>query len=139
MRIFLIFLSGVAIALSGCATKPVSTASASLVPEHRIINKSMTTKKAGQSVLIIKRDSGWNTSACSVRVFINGSPVADVRTSEKVAIYLNSGKYILSAIANGICTGGLIEESFSIAKGKSVIYRISYGSHGEFSLNPTAF
>ena len=138
MRFGFLFLSA-AFVLQGCASTPVTTASASLVPDHRIINKAMMTKGAGQSLLIVKRDSGFGASACSTRVFINGSPVADIRTSEKIAIYLKPGKYIIGALANGICTGGLVEESLSIVEGENLTYRIAYGSSGEFSLNPTAF
>lgn len=125
--------------LSACATKPISTMDASPVPESRIINQQFLQKSSDKGTLLIKRDSGFNTGACSVRIFVNASPVADIRTSEKIYIFLKPGEYIIGAEANAICAGGLVETDVVIEKGKTDTLRISYGSSGEFKISPTSF
>lgn len=135
----LIFIGIALVLLSACATKPVSTLDADPVPASRIINTQYTQKSPIKGTLIVKRDSGFNTSACSVRIFVSGSPVADIRTSEKIYIYLKPGDYNIGAIANGICAGGLVETPVTIEQGSSDTLRISYGSNGEFNISPTSF
>lgn len=137
MRFIVITLT--LIFLSACATKPVSTMEASPVPESRIINSQYTQKSPDKGILLVKRDSGWNTGACSARIYVSGSAVADIRTSEKIYIYLSPGDYNVGAIANGICAGGLVEIQVTIEQGKTDTVRISYGSNGEFKISPTSF
>lgn len=137
MRFFLIILG--LLSISACATKPVSTMDAAPVPESRIINTQYTQKSPDKGILLIKRDSGLNTGACSSRVFVNGVAVADIRSSEKIYIYIKPGEYNIGAIANGICAGGLVETAVTIEQGKTDILRISYGSNGEFKISPTSF
>lgn len=125
--------------LTACATQPVSTMNADPVPQSRIISTQYTQKAPDKGTLLVKRDSGWNTSACSVRVFVSGAAVADVRTGEKVYIYLPPGDYNIGARANGICAGGLVETAVTIEQGQTDTLRISYGSSGEFKISPTSF
>ncbi len=83
----------------------------------------------------------WPTRhvACNSRVFVNGSPIADVATGEKVVFYLPEGEHMLAARAEGICIGGLVEAKAAVSRNKPSVFRISYGSSGEFALQPTAF
>lgn len=128
-----------ALLLVGCATRPVSTMDASPVPQSRIINTQFMQKTADKGTVLVKRDSGFNTAACSARVFVNGSPVADIRTAEKLYIYLTPGDYNIGAMANGICAGGLTETAVTVELGQTDTLRISYGSNGEFNISPTSF
>jgi hypothetical protein len=93
----------------------------------------------GYGQVIVKRDEGFGASACSSRVFANGSPVADIRPGEKVVFYLPEGSQMLAARANGVCIGGLVEAQAQVSIHRPAVYRISYGSSGEFSIQPTAF
>jgi hypothetical protein len=70
---------------------------------------------------------------------VNGTPVADLDTEEKVVLHLPIGEHILSAWPNGICGGGMSEVSTTVRAGKQLNFRIGYGSNGDFSIQPTAF
>lgn len=124
-----------AILLNGCATTPVSNEEAVSVPVDAIYQH----QTANTGKVTIKRDSGYSASLCSTRIFVNAQPIADIDTSEKVVIYLPAKDYIFSALANGICAGGLTEINGTVQAGKELTYRVGYGSSGEFSINPTAF
>jgi hypothetical protein len=125
--------------VTGCATTPVPTSLARPVPFERIQNPSLLKKIANHGELIVKRDEGLSASACDTQIFINGQQLAVIGTGEKITIYLTAGNYMLGAIARGICGGGLVEAKVSVSENGSQTYRVSYGSSGEFSLQPTAF
>ncbi len=129
----------VSIMLNACATTPVPTDSALNVPQARVINKSFLEIKDGYGQVIVKRDAGLSASACNTRIFANASPVAEIAPGEKVVFYLPEGEQIVGAIAIGICIGGLTEVRTIVSKSHPVVFRISYGSSGEFSIQPTAF
>jgi hypothetical protein len=126
-------------ALVGCATTPVPTSSARDVPSERVLNASLLVGKNGLGQVIVKRDEGLNTSPCATRIFANGMPVAEIRTGEKVSFYLPEGEQMLAAIATGVCAGGLVESRALVNRSRSALFRISYGTWGEFTLQPTAF
>lgn len=125
--------------LLGCATTPTPTAAAVNVPASRILAPSFLEKQDGLGLVVIKRDEGFSASACNTRIFVNGQPVADISTGEKVSIYLPEGEAMLAAQAKGICIGGLVEAKVMVTKNRATVFRVSYGSSGEFSLQPTAF
>lgn len=135
----LLFTGFVGLALIGCATTPVPTASAPNVPPARVLNATLLQKKEGFGQVIVKRDAGLSAGACNTRIFANGTPVAEIAPGEKVVFYLPEGEQMLGAIATGICIGGLIETRATIHKSRPIVYRVSYGSSGEFSIQPTAF
>lgn len=125
--------------LSGCATQPISNSAAIAAPLDRILDRQFLQQAIGTGEVTIKRDSGFGGSACSARIFVDGHPVADIRVSEKVVLYLPEGDHILSAWPNGICGGGMTEVKAIIKAGVQSSFRIGYGSNGDFSINPTAF
>jgi hypothetical protein len=125
--------------VAGCATSPVSTNEAAPVPPERIISDVFLATKPNTGEVIIKRDTGFGGSACSSRVFVDGSPVADLRTGEKVTLYLPLGDHIIGAEPNGICGGGLSEVSVTVKKESASVFRIRYGSNGDYDIQPTAF
>jgi hypothetical protein len=106
---------------------------------ERILNRHFLQPAQGTGEVTIKRDSGFSGSACSSRIFVDGRPIADIRGSEKVVLYLPEGEHILSAWPNGICGGGMTEVKAVIKAGTQSSFRIGYGSNGDFSINPTAF
>ncbi len=123
----------------GCATTPVLTSSARDVPSTRVLNAVLLEQKEGFGQVIVKRDEGLSASACNSRVFANGAPVAEISPGEKVVFYLPEGEHMLAAMATGICIGGLVETRASVSRSRPAVFRISYGSSGEFSIQPTAF
>ncbi len=121
--------------LAGCATTPISNEEAISVP----VDASYLHQTANTGKVTIKRDSGYAASLCSTQIFVNAVPIANIDISEKVVIYLPAKDYIFSALANGICAGGLTEINGTVQAGKELTFRVGYGSNGEFSINPTAF
>lgn len=123
----------------GCATTPVSTTAARDVPMTRVLSSTLLERKEGLGQVIVKRDEGLSASACNSRIYANGAPVAEIAPGEKVVFYLPEGEQMLAAMATGICIGGLVETRASVNRSRPTIFRISYGSSGEFSIQPTAF
>jgi len=79
MRLFAAFL---AVSLTACATRPVTIYQASPVPPSRILASQRLSQAPYTGSLIIKRDIGFMGSACTIRVFIDAVPVADLAPSE---------------------------------------------------------
>ena len=126
-------------ALIGCATQPVSTAVAAPVPRDRILAPELLQQKDGLGAVIIKRDSGFAGSGCSARVFVDAKPAADLRPSEQVVLHLSTGDHILSAQPNGVCGGGMVETRVRVTPTETAIFRMGYGTAGDFTFTPTAF
>lgn len=128
-----------ALLIAGCATTPVSTGSAQSVSPSRVLNASFLQRKDGYGEVIVKRDEGFLASACNTRVFANATPIAEIAPGEKVVFYLPEGEHMVAAIAGGICAGGLVEAKVLVSRARTAVFRVSYGSSGEFSIQPTAF
>src|SRR5207253_9161087 len=131
MRLFVIF---VALSLTACATRPVSIYQASAVPSSRILAPQWLSPAPYTGSLIIKRDSGLMGSACTVRVFIDAVPVADLAPSEKVELFIALGEHVVGATSNGICGGGASEAAVVIRPEQQKILRIASGQSGDIYL-----
>lgn len=130
----------VAIALlSGCSTRPVSTEQARSVSADRIWDKKIVNNSADAGTVIVKRDSGLMGSACLISIYIDGNPIADINSREKVAFYPKPGRHVLSATPHGWCAGGMVEVGAEVVKDKVLTYRVGYGANGDFRFSPTAF
>lgn len=125
--------------MAGCATKPVTNEQAKEVPVKQIIDNTLLAKGEGTGKVIIKRDSGFMGSACLTRVYVDGKEVADLDTAEKVTVYPKFGDHIFSAWPKGVCGGGMSEQSGKVTEGGMLMYRIGYGTNGDFGIYPTAF
>ncbi|WP_340608135.1 hypothetical protein [Xenorhabdus bharatensis] len=125
--------------LVGCATTPISNEAAKLVPEKQIIQHDLLVKKEGTGKVIIKRDSGLLGSPCSSRIYVDGKEIARLEPKQKIEIYPEIGSHIFSAQPEGICIGGMSEQEGKVTEGRTLIYRIGYGSSGDYGIYPTAF
>ena len=134
-----IALALVIVGISGCATKPVTNEPAQNIPAKQILDSSFFSKKEGTGEVIIKRDSGVMGSACMTRVYLDGKEIADLDTAQKAVIYPKVGNHIFSAWPKGMCGGGMSEQSGTVIDGKTLMYRIGYGTNGDFGIYPTAF
>lgn len=134
---------GVAVAaLAGCSTTPVPDSAASAVPSDRLYGPALARPVSGGGSITVRRDSGLLGGGCSVRVWINGQPAADLWPSERVAIPVGAGEHIVSAQGNAICTGALLEVPAHVKPGREARFRIGYGGGSggaQFILAPTAF
>ena len=137
MRIFTVFLM---LSLTACATQPISIYQASAVPSSRILAPQLLSQAQYTGSLIIKRDTGFMGSACTIRVFVNSVPVADLAPSEKVEIFVPLGEHIVSAAPTGtLCGGGTSEAAVVIRPESQRILRIASGQSGDIHVQPSAF
>lgn len=125
--------------VAGCATKPVTNEQAQDVPAKQVINNTLLVKKEGTGKVIIKRDSGFMGSACMTRVYVDGKEIADLDTAQKVTVYPKVGDHIFSAWPKGMCGGGMSEQSGKVTEDNVLMFRIGYGTNGDFGIYPTAF
>lgn len=125
--------------LVGCATQPVPTSEAQFVPEDRILDPVYLKKLPDSGEVIVKRDSGIGGSACDTRIFVDGKPMADLATSEKVSFHLKESDYIISAWPKNPCGGGMVETRVTVKRNQTLTFRVGYGSNGDFGMYPTAF
>jgi hypothetical protein len=137
MRVLAIFL---ALSLTACATQPVSINQASPVPSSRILARQLLSQAQYTGSLIIKRDTGFMGSACTIRVFVDAMPVADLAPSEKVELFVPFGEYVVSATpTDSFCGGGSSEAAVVIRPESQKILRIASGQSGDIHLQPSAF
>jgi hypothetical protein len=136
MQWFAVFL---ALSVMGCATQPVTIYQAYTVPSSRILAPQWVSQAPYTGSLIIKRDSGFMGSACTIRVFVDAVPVADLAPSEKVELFVSLGEHVVGATSNGICGGGASEAAVVISPERQKILRIASGQSGDIYLQPSAF
>ncbi len=132
-----LFVLTTTLALAGCATTPVSTSDAQAVPLERVFASDVLLRKPGTCLVIVKRDQGFFGSACSSRVLVDGRPVVDLATGEKVSLYLSEGDHIIGADSKA-CGGGISEVSIAARSDRPSTLRIRYGTNGEYTIQPTA-
>jgi hypothetical protein len=137
VRIFTVFI---ALSLSACATSPITINQASSVPPSRILAPQLLTQAQYTGSLIIKRDSGFMGSACTVRVFVGATPVADLAPSEKVELFVPLGEQLVAATSiSSFCGGGVSEAAVVITPEHQKILRIASGQSGDIHLQPSGF
>ena len=135
----IVFLGLIGFTLIGCSSSPVSNDAALNVPEQRIYNQDIFIKKENSGMVIIKRDKGFVSSACSDSLFVDGVKIADLNPAEKVVIYPLLGKRIFSMVANGVCGGGMVEVEGDVEKSQILTYRIAHSLNGGYGIFRTAF
>jgi type IV pilus biogenesis protein CpaD/CtpE len=136
MQVFTVFL---ALLLAACATTPTALQQASNVASSRILAAQWVSQAPYTGSLVIKRDSGFMGSACTIRVFVDAVPVADLAPAEKVEIFVPMGEHIVGVTSNGICGGGVAETAVVIGLERQKILRIASGQSGDIYLQPSAF
>jgi hypothetical protein len=136
MRLLIIFLLLSPIA---CATTPLTVNQAATVPNSRILALQWLTQAPHTGSLVVKRDGGFMGSACTIRIFVDAVPVADLAPSEKVELFVGLGEHNVVATSNGICGGGTSEASVVIMPERQRILRIASGQSGDIFLQPSAF
>jgi hypothetical protein len=136
MRLLVLLLL---LSLTACATTPLTIDQASAVPSSRILAPQLTAQRSNTGILVVKRDSGFMGSACTIRVFLDAVPVADLAPSEKVELYVPLGEHSVVVSSNGICGGGTSEAAVVIMPERQRILRIASGQSGDIYLQPSAF
>ena len=137
MRSFAILLT---LSLTACATQPISIYQASEVPSSRILAPQLLSQAQYTGSLIIKRDTGFMGSACTIRIFVDRVPIADLAPSEKIEIFVPLGEHIVGATPTEfLCGGGTSEAAVVIRPESQRILRIASGQSGDIHLQPSAF
>lgn len=129
------------LAVVGCSTTPISTDEAVHVPSDRVTEagKKLLAPTPTSGRVVVKRDSGMLGSACSTRIYVDGEPVADIDTAEKIVLHLAEGEHIISAQPNDICSGAMTEVRAPVRKGASSAFRFGSSGNGSSMITPTAF
>ncbi|MGY4892347.1 UNVERIFIED_CONTAM: hypothetical protein EX528_18895 [Xanthomonas axonopodis] len=131
------------IALSACATKPVSDSAATAVPPDRAFLYQNAVADGG--TLIVTRDAGFSGSACDVGVLIDGKDAARLKPGERVTFNLSAGEVILGAkpVGAGLCGAAQDrvrrETELTIKPGVVRKYRFGIGASGEPMVAPTTY
>lgn len=123
----------------GCAIKPVSNEAAKIIPSKRIIDNTFFVKQNDKVLVTIKRDQGHVGSACTTRILIDGHPVAGLRMSEKMEVYLSPEQHIISSLPQGVCGGGIAELQIDLSSKKTATYRVGYDGNATHRIQPTVF
>lgn len=111
-----------------------------MVPSERLISSKYSRPAEGTGEVVVKRDVSIGGHGCSWRVFVDGSPVADLKPAEKVVLYLTAGDHMLGTKPEGaICFGPMTEAKATVKAGEPSTYRTGFGHGGEIYLQPTAF
>jgi hypothetical protein len=137
MRFLVLFL--MLLSLAACATTQLTINQAAAVPETRILAPQLLAQASNTGSLVVKRDSGFMGSACTIRVFVDAVPVADLKSAEKVELFVALGEHSVVATSNGICGGGTSEAAVVIMPERQRILRIASGQSGDIFLQPSGF
>jgi type IV pilus biogenesis protein CpaD/CtpE len=137
MRFLVLFL--MLLSLAACATTPLTINQAAAVPKTRILAPQLLAQASNTGSLVVKRDSGFMGSACTIRVFVDAVPVADLKSAEKVELFVALGEHSVVATSNGICGGGTSEAAVVIMPERQRILRIASGQSGDIFLQPSGF
>jgi hypothetical protein len=123
-----------------CGTTPVPSSSATPIPADRIHAPDFTQARPGLALLVVTRDKGLRARACSARLYVDGTLVADLRPSEQIRLFVEEGSHVVGVDAAGsACLGGADQTSVSVTRARPLLLRISAG-HGEgMTIEPSAF
>ena len=124
---------------TACATTPITLNQAAAVPASRILAPQLLAQASNTGSLVVKRDSGFMGSACTIRVFVDAVPVADLAPSEKVELFVALGEHSVVVTSNGICGGGTSETAVVIMPERQRILRVASGQSGDILLQPSMF
>ncbi|MBY6259139.1 hypothetical protein K3G69_21835 [Phytobacter diazotrophicus] len=100
MIVKLLFVSAVALCLSGCATEAVLPSKAAQVPAERLFKYQALTGPS-DATLIVVRDRGLLGSGCFMGVYLNNERSAILNTGEKAVFHLHPGEWSVAMKGEG--------------------------------------
>src|SRR5262245_53594101 len=131
-------ISFLLLSLTACATTPLAVNQSASVPDSRVLAPQLLAQASNTGSLVVKRDSGFMGSACTIRVFVDAVPVADLGPSEKIELFVPLGEHSVVVTSNGICGGGTSESAVVIMPERQRILRVASGQRGDIYLQPGA-
>jgi len=78
-------------------------------------------------------------AACSQRIYVDGTPIADLRSGQSVTVYLPPGKHVTGVMSGGMCGGGSSSAQMTMAAGGTELFRVASGQSGDIKIEPSAF
>ena len=101
------------------------------VPTDRIYATEFATPQPGSAFLVVTRDKGMRAKACTARIYIDGTSVADLRPGEQVRLFVEQGEHVVGASSEGsVFLGGSDQISIIATPAKPILLHIEAG-HGE--------
>jgi hypothetical protein len=126
--------------LAGCSTTQVTSSSAMIAPENRILAYQNGTVESGGSIIVV-RDGGFVGKACLNSIYINGTLSARLAVAEKARFTVEAGNVTITAgkdpYGNDMCQmhqGDAVTQAFTLGQGETRSFRLSIGSGGRLSL-----
>jgi hypothetical protein len=136
MRLY--WLVGVAILVVGCISSPVPSSSAIPIPVDRIRAPEYTHAEEGTALVVVTRDKGLEVLACTARLHVDGTLVADLRPREQIRLFLEEGQHLIGVSASG-CIGGADQISVDVSRAKPVLLRIAAVNGYDLTIELSAF
>jgi hypothetical protein len=127
-----------AILAVSCASTPVPSSDAIPVPEHRILVPELTKPQEGLVYVVVTRDKGVLAEACAVKLFVDGTHVAELRNSEQIRLFVKPGKHHVGVSAEG-CFGGSDQTTIDATEDKPTLLRIEVQLGEGLKIKPSAF
>ena len=129
-----ILLLLITIGVVGCSTEPV------LPQNAKEVNAAVEFHhKPDTTEVTIIRDKGFVAGGCAITSYVNGVPVAELETGEKVRAYLPAGEVIIGAgfAGKGLCSGAPKKErEFIIKPDAPKVLRIFTDQSGNVDILP---
>ncbi len=126
-----------AIALAGCSTTPVSTATAAQVPSSRIYQPAFVgpATSSTNGTVIFLRDAGFSGSGCSHDMYIDNVKVFAIRHGEQISIHLPAGQHFFRLeTGGGLCPNIAASQETTLDAGQREVWRILLPSDGSLRL-----
>jgi len=100
------------ILLSGCSTSMVKYQDSRPIPvdEREVAYEKYSQQSEKSGTVIVVRDSGFMGSIGDVDFFINDEKIGELSTKESMKLYLEPGRYSISAKGSSLRTKSLIVE-----------------------------
>ncbi len=133
-----IWINAAAVLAAACGTTPVPSSNAQPVPADRIYATELTKAQPGYTLLVVTRDKGLKGKACTVRLFVDGVHVADLRAREQARMFVEEGAHVVGVTAEG-CFGGTDQTSVVATSAKPTLLHIEAGHGKGLTIEPSAF
>ena len=138
MKIFALLAA--ALLLSACATAPIDSGRAKMVPPERVLAYSDPNPEYAKVEIV--RDAGFMGSGCYLGVMYRQTVLARFGASEKAVFYLPEGEWPMAVVSDPdgkvLCgvNGVPAIERQRIVKGRDNLFRISLGAYRRPRLLP---
>jgi hypothetical protein len=137
---YFVLLATAMVFLAGCATSPVKISAALPVPSGRLL-PAYTDLASGstesKAPIIVIRDSGFAGSAATVRLYVDGSEIAELLPSEKVEFFLPVGEHIIGTLPKPALGMSMREEPLFVREVKPYHLRVSVVGGDGFAVRPS--